>query len=128
MGGWKDKDVGSRYREDPVRFNLIFFRSDLNVPIVDTDQKEDRKKVLVDYFIEDRHGHDFYAFRFFFCEFLNLFNVVGQLFFMNYFLGGEFTTYGSDVIAMTEVQQELRTDPMSKVFPKVGKLNSTQLN
>ena len=119
MGGWKDKDAGSRYREDPVRFILIFFRSDLNVPIVDTDQKEDRKKVLVDYFIEDRHGHDFYAFRFFFCEFLNLFNVVGQLFFMNYFLGGEFTTYGSDVIAMTEVQQELRTDPMSKVFPKV---------
>merc|ERR1719394_1604681 len=78
-------------------------------------------KILVDYFIEDRHGHDFYAFRFFFCEFLNLFNVVGQLFFMNYFLGGEFTTYGSDVIAMTEVQQELRTDPMSKVFPKVTK-------
>ena len=123
MGGWKDKDVGSRYREDPVRFNLIFFRSDLNVPIVDTDQKEDRKKVLVDYFIEDRHGHDFYAFRFFFCEFLNLFNVVGQLFFMNYFLGGEFTTYGSDVLAMTEVQQELRTDPMSKVFPKVRKIH-----
>lgn len=93
---------------------------DLNVPIVDADQKEDRKKVLVDYFIEDRHGHDWYAYRFFLCEFLNLFNVVGQLFFMNFFLGGEFTTYGSDVIAMTEMEQEERTDPMSKVFPKVN--------
>ena len=49
------------------------------MPIVDTDQKEDRKKVLVDYFVEDRHGHGFYAIRFFFCEFLNLFNVLGQL-------------------------------------------------
>ena len=92
---------------------------DLNVPIVDQDQKEDRKKVLVDYFIEDRHGHNFYAYRFFLCEFLNLFNVVGQLFFMNFFLGGEFTTYGADVLAMTELEQEQRSDPMSKVFPKV---------
>ena len=91
------------------------------MPIVDTDQKEDRKKVLVDYFVEDRHGHGFYALRFFFCEFLNLFNVVGQLFFMNYFLGGEFTTYGSDVISMTELEQEERTDPMSRVFPRVTK-------
>jgi len=94
---------------------------DLNLPIVDPDQKEDRKKVLVDYFIEDRHGHDFYAIKFFFCEFLNLVNVVGQLFLMNFFLGGEFTTYGSDVLAMTELEQEQRTDPMSKVFPKVTK-------
>jgi len=94
---------------------------DLNVPIVDQDQKEDRKKVLVDYFIEDRHGHNFYAYRFFLCEFLNLFNVVGQLFFMNFFLGGEFTTYGADVLAMTELEQEQRSDPMSKVFPKVTK-------
>merc|ERR1711988_239926 len=94
---------------------------DMNVPMVDDDQKADRKKILVDYFMEDRHGHDFYALKFFFCEFLNLLNVVGQLFFMNFFLGGEFTTYGADVLAMTELEQEERTDPMSKVFPKVTK-------
>lgn len=94
---------------------------DMNVPIVDGDLKEDRKKVLVDYFISDRHNHDFYAIRFFFCEFLNLVNVVGQLFFMDFFLGGEFTTYGSDVIAMTDLEQEQRTDPLSRVFPKVTK-------
>ena len=91
----------------------------MNVPMVDDDQKADRKKILVDYFMEDRHGHDFYALKFFFCEFLNLLNVVGQLFFMNFFLGGEFTTYGADVLAMTELEQEERTDPMSKIFPKV---------
>ena len=121
LGWWKVR-CGVLPRIYNVEFcfsRIKMLVQDLNVPIVDADQKEDRKKVLVDYFIEDRHGHDWYAFRFFFCEFLNLFNVVGQLFFMNFFLGGEFTTYGSDVIAMTEMEQEERTDPMSKVFPKV---------
>jgi len=94
---------------------------DMNVPMVNADQKEDRKKVLVDYFCEDRHGHSFYAIRFFFCEVLNLINVIGQIFFMDLFLGGEFTTYGSDVIAMTDLEQEERTDPLSRVFPKVTK-------
>ena len=78
----------------------------MNVPIKDGDIKEDRKKVLVDYFVDDRHNHNGYALRFFFCEFLNLVNVIGQLFFMDFFLGGEFTTYGSDVIAMTDLEQE----------------------
>ena len=59
--------------------------------MVDEDQKEDRKKVLVEYFVEDRGVHDMYALKFFFCEFLNLINVIGQLFFMDFFLGGEFS-------------------------------------
>ena len=91
---------------------------DLNVPMVDKDQKEDRKKVLVDYFLEDRHNHEFYCYTFFACEFLNFVNVVTQMFFMDYFLGGEFTTYGSDVVQMTDMEQEERTDPLSRVFPK----------
>ena len=99
----------------------------MNVPIKDGDIKEDRKKVLVDYFVDDRHSHNGYALRFFFCEFLNLVNVVGQLFFMDFFLGGEFTTYGSDVIAMTDLEQEERTDPLSRVFPKV-KIIQTGVN
>ena len=92
---------------------------DMNVPMVDKDQKEDRKKVLVDYFLEDRHNHEFYAYTFFACEFLNFVNVLLQLFFMDFFLGGEFTTYGSDVISMTNLEQEQRSDPLSRVFPKV---------
>jgi len=40
---------------------------------------------------------------------------------MDFFLGGEFTTYGTDVLSMTELQQEERDDPMSRVFPKVTK-------
>ena len=91
----------------------------LNVPIVDADTKDDRKKILVSYFTDNRNNHDFYAFRFFFCELLNFVNVVGQIYFMDFFLGGEFTTYGSDVIAMSEMESDERNDPMARVFPKV---------
>ena len=93
----------------------------MTVPMMESDQKADRKRILVDYFCEDRHNHNFYAVRFFFCEFLNLVNVVGQLFFMDFFLGGEFSTYGAEVLSMTNLEQEDRTDPMSRVFPKVTK-------
>jgi len=95
--------------------------SGLNVPIVEEDVKRERKEVLVNYFTECRHSHNFYAYRFFFCEFLNLFNVVFQIFFMDFFLGGQFTTYGSEVLAMTELSYDIRTDPMNTVFPKVTK-------
>jgi hypothetical protein len=35
----------------------------MNVPIIDPDAKEDRKRILVDYFSTNRHNHEFYAFR-----------------------------------------------------------------
>ena len=44
-----------------------------------------------------RQNHNFYAFRFFACEFLNLVNVLFQIYFIDFFLDGEFTTYGSEV-------------------------------
>lgn len=94
---------------------------DLNLPIVKDEDKQDRKQLLVDYFVNNLHMQNFYAFRFFICEVLNFINVVGQIFFMDYFLGGEFSTYGSDVLSFTEMEPEQREDPMSRVFPKVTK-------
>ena len=47
-------------------------------------------------------------------------NVLGQIYFMDMFLGGEFTTYGADVVSMSELEPDQREDPMSRVFPKVG--------
>ena len=54
--------------------------------------------------------------RFFICEVLNFINVVGQIYFVDFFLGGEFSTYGRDVFRMTEMEPEDRIDPMAKVF------------
>jgi hypothetical protein len=91
---------------------------------VDDETKAERKEVLVNYFTENRGSHNFYAFRFFACEVLNLVNVLFQIYFMDVFLDGQFTTYGSDVLAMTNLEQNQRTDPMATVFPKVGTLDS----
>jgi len=93
---------------------------EMNVPIVDPDTKKDRISILVDYFTI-RHNHSFYAMKFFFCEFLNFINVAGQIWFMDFFLGGEFSTYGTDVLQMTELTPEEREDPMARVFPKMTK-------
>jgi len=95
----------------------------LNVPIVDGVIKKDRLSVLLSYFRSSSGSdkHTWYAARFFLCEFLNLVNVIGQIYFVDFFLDGEFTTYGSEVWTMMEQSQGQRIDPMSKVFPKVTK-------
>jgi hypothetical protein len=46
-------------------------------------------------------------------------NVVGQIFFIDYFLGFEFTSYGFDVLYFSLMAPDDRVDPMRKVFPKV---------
>ncbi|XP_065169616.1 innexin inx2 [Atheta coriaria] len=94
---------------------------ELNCPIVNEESKNDRKKLLVDYFFSNLRLQNFYAYRFFICEVLNFINVVGQIFFMDYFLDGEFSTYGTDVLRYTEMEPEERIDPMARVFPKLTK-------
>merc|ERR1712025_365230 len=94
---------------------------ELNLPIVEEDIKHDRIQILIDYFTDTRHNHNSYTFKFFICELLNFINVVGQIYFMDFFLGGEFTKYGTDVLAMTELSPDEREDPMARVFPKMTK-------
>ncbi|XP_003740929.1 innexin shaking-B [Galendromus occidentalis] len=66
-------------------------------------------------------GFNNYMFRYVACEFLCLINVVAQLFVMNRFLDGEFTTFGLDVLRFLDESPELRIDPMVRVFPRVAK-------
>jgi len=49
-------------------------------------------------------------------------NVVGQIFFIDYFLGFGFTRYGLDVINFSLTMPDDRVDPMSELFPKVDKM------
>ena len=74
---WKNWEAGK----------VALLVQEMNVPIVDPDTKKDRISILVDYFTI-RHNHNFYALKFFFCEFLNFINVAGQIWFMDFFLGG----------------------------------------
>lgn len=94
---------------------------DLTCPIISDDNKKDRIRLLLDYFQTNLHCQNFYAIRFMICEVLNFVNVVAQIYFVDYFLEGEFSTYGSDVLKFTELEPEERADPMARVFPKVTK-------
>lgn len=46
---------------------------------------------------------------------------VGNIFFVDTFLGGAFLTYGTDVLRFSSMNQEQRSDPMIEVFPRVTK-------
>jgi hypothetical protein len=75
----------------------------------------------VDYVVRTLRTHNLYVFKFVFCEVLNLVNIIGQMYLMNSFLGGEFITYGAEVVSLTTQNMETRVDPMAKVFPKMAK-------
>ncbi|CAB3243103.1 unnamed protein product [Arctia plantaginis] len=85
------------------------------------DNKGNRLNRLVQYLYETRHMHNTYSFGYFFCEMLNFANVVGNIFFLDTFLGGAFLTYGSEVVKFSNMNQDQRTDPMIEVFPRVTK-------
>jgi len=84
-------------------------------------KRAERIAVIVNYFKDYRGSHFTYFLRFLMCEVLNMVNVVGQMYLMDRFLGGEFTTYGLKVLDFTEMDSSERSDPMAVVFPKISK-------
>ena len=104
------------WESDKVKYLV----QDLNKPVIGEESKH-CLELVVDYFTANMHTHNFYAITFFLCEILNFVNVVAQIYFIDFFLGGQFTTYGLDVFGITEIEPQYRSDPMSKVFPKIAK-------
>lgn len=93
----------------------------LKDPMLDAGAKETQINEIVKYVRMHRGTHSTYALRFFACELLNFINVIGQIYFIDFFLNGEFGTYGLDVLNYTGLEHEDRPDPMASVFPKVTK-------
>uniref|UniRef100_A0A2P2I1N6 Innexin n=1 Tax=Hirondellea gigas TaxID=1518452 RepID=A0A2P2I1N6_9CRUS len=93
----------------------------LSAPIMSPEDRKTRITHLKSYICMSLHSHNMYASKFFICEILNFINVLGQMYFLNKFLGGLFLTYGMDVINFTEQNQSQRSDPMIVVFPRVTK-------
>jgi len=93
----------------------------LPIYVIEKSQRQDRLSIIVKYFKINRGKHGLYAAKFFLCEFLNLANVIGQMFFVDMFLGGEFSKYGMEAMTFTEMEASKRADPMAVVFPKVTK-------
>lgn len=93
----------------------------LDCPIVSDKEKKDQIALLVDYMKANIRYHNSYFFYFVFCEVLNFINVIIQMYLIDAFLGGAFSTYGLDVLRYTEMDQESRVDPMIAVFPRMTK-------
>ena len=95
---------------------------DLTSPLVAEDKKNERKKLLVDFFAQNLHRHKSYAAVFYLCEFLSLVNVVGQMYLTDWFLGGKFFTYGLAVTGIrTSGEMKNASAAMALVFPKNAK-------
>ncbi|XP_034242274.1 innexin inx2-like [Thrips palmi] len=94
---------------------------DLDQPVVTKKTEKERKGLLFDH-LKYSFGHqNHYFYRFFLCEVLNFVNVVGQIYYMDLFLDGDFMHYGTQVMDCDWDLNEC--DPMSRIFPKVSKCN-----
>lgn len=76
---------------------------------------------LAKYLTRAVHHYDHLMYTYTLCELLNFANVVGNIYFIDKFLGGVFLTYGTQVIQMSEQDQISRTDPMITIFPRMTK-------
>ena len=65
---WKNWEAGK----------VSALRMDLNLGIISDVEKKLKKKLLIDYLYSNLKHHNFWAYRYFFCEFLALINVVGK--------------------------------------------------
>ncbi|GFV74751.1 innexin inx2 [Trichonephila clavipes] len=93
----------------------------LNSPCLSEEVKNSNKKLLVEYLVANLNNHKLYFISYLFAEFLNFVNVIGQIYLIDCFLGGEFSSYGVKVLQFTGWDGSLRYDPMIHVFPRVTK-------
>ena len=96
---------------------------DLYLPRINTEEESHRtqRNLIANYIHRNMKKHNIYAGKFVFCEFLNLVNVSFQLYAMDLFFNGHFSTYGTEVLSISNRDAETRADPMAKVFPKMSK-------
>lgn len=95
--------------------------SELNIHTLAEPKKKEKKNWLVTWLYNHRNQNDIWALKYSLCEILNLVNVVLQLVFINWFVGGEFWQYGAAVLYYLQLDQWDRVDPMVKTFPKMTK-------
>jgi len=93
----------------------------LNSPILTEDNKKQNRELLVEYLHKNLNNHNTSFVMYVVAEVLNFFNVILQMFIMDRFLGGEFSSYGWKVLQFTEWDWSVRYDPMIKVFPRLTK-------
>lgn len=84
-------------------------------PVYDKKQMAKHQRALIEYLYLNRGCHNKYALKYFLCEILNLIHIFIQFKFMDWFLGGNFWSYGWTIATSSESR------PMEKVFPTMTK-------
>ena len=67
---WKNWEAGK----------VAALRMDLNLGIISEVEKKLKKKLLIEYMYSNLKHHNFWAYRYFFCELLSLINVCGKFY------------------------------------------------
>jgi len=95
--------------------------SGLNAMVIDRSERKGKQRIVAQYLVDNLHTHNIWAIKMFIAEIMYFLNVLGNIYFMDVFLGGEFRTYGLQVASIMELDPEDRVDPMSRIFPRVTK-------
>lgn len=95
--------------------------SGLNAMVIERTERSGKQRIIAQYFVENLHTHDAWAIKLFIAEIIYFLNVLGNIYFIDVFLGGEFRTYGLQVASIMQEDPEDRVDPMSRIFPRVTK-------
>ncbi|XP_018025691.1 innexin inx2 [Hyalella azteca] len=78
-------------------------------------------QTLMKYMMNHVNMHKNWTIRFFVCELLCLVVVISNIYITDWFLGGTFIAYGSEVFSLQNTDSDLRQDAMDKIFPRVAK-------
>ena len=95
----------------------------LDLPIMSPDDRRIQIDQLANYLSCTFKSNDMYFVQYVVCEVLNFVNVIMQIFLIDVFLGGAFSSFGLDVLRHSEMNPEERTDPMIRIFPRMTKCN-----
>jgi len=95
--------------------------SGLNAIVIDRSERKSKQRILAQYLVDNLNTHNVWAFKIFITEIIYFLNVLGNMYFIDVFLGGEFRTYGLQVASIMQEDPEDRLDPMSRIFPRVTK-------
>jgi len=93
----------------------------LNKALYLEEEVDEKRRVVVNYVSQHIKMHNGYVFKYWLCEALCFVMIIVNMALINSFLGGEFWSYGSDVIEYSQMDQNERVDPMIYVFPRMTK-------
>ena len=85
------------------------------------EMKRGKKLEIARYILSRKEEHRTFLIGLLCCEAFNLLIVGLVIFIINKFLGGNFYSYGAEVISWPTTEPEERADPISRVFPKMTK-------